>query len=97
MSNQVMASQVGQPATPRSVDLDATEQTIRQVSGSDLTEAKEAIVEGLLQLAIQRCTGEGEEGEFVFGGSAFEAEFDNVPLVIFVFASGKIDDVLIDN
>jgi hypothetical protein len=34
---------------------------------TDLTEAKEAVVEGLVQLAIQRCTGEGAEGEFVFG------------------------------
>ena len=36
-------------------------------SGTDLTEAKEAVVEGILQLAIERCTGEGKAGEFVFG------------------------------
>jgi hypothetical protein len=35
-----------------------------------LTEAKQAVVEALLQLAIQRCTGEGEEGEFVSACSA---------------------------
>jgi hypothetical protein len=56
-----------QARPPRSVDLDATERAMRGASGTDLTEAKEAVVEGLLQLAIQRCTGEGGDGEFVFG------------------------------
>lgn len=56
-----------QAPAPRSVNLDATERAMRGASGTDLTEAKEAVVEGLVQLAIQRCTGEGAEGEFVFG------------------------------
>jgi hypothetical protein len=56
-----------QARPPRSVDLDATERAMRGASGTDLTEAQEAVVEGLLQLAIQRCTGEGADGEFVFG------------------------------
>jgi len=32
-----------------------------------LTEAKEAVVEALLQLAVQKCTGEGTTGDFIFG------------------------------
>ena len=40
---------------------------MRNVSGTDLTEAKEAVVEALLQLAVQKCTGEGPAGEFIFG------------------------------
>jgi hypothetical protein len=59
---------LAQPAgTPRSVDLDAVEREMRNVSGTDLTEAKEAVVEVLLQLAVQKCTGEGPAGEFIFG------------------------------
>ena len=55
------------PDTPRGVDLDAVERGMRNVSGTDLTEAKEAVVEALLQLAVQKCTGEGPAGEFIFG------------------------------
>ena len=52
---------------PRGVNLDDVERGMRDASGIDLTEAKEAIVEALLQLAVQRCTGEGSTGEFIFG------------------------------
>ncbi len=55
------------PDTPRGVDLDVVERGMRNVSGTDLTEAKEAVVEALLQLAVQKCTGEGPTGEFIFG------------------------------
>ena len=53
--------------TPRGVDLDAVEREMRNASGVDLTEAKEAVVEALLQLAVQKCTGEGNAGDFIFG------------------------------
>jgi Lhr-like helicase len=53
------------PPTTSNVDLDAVERDMRR-TGTDLTEAKEALVEGLVQLAVQRCTGEGDIGEFVF-------------------------------
>ena len=53
--------------TPRGVNLDDVERGMRSASGTDLTEAKEAVVEALLQLAVQRCTGEGSAGEFIFG------------------------------
>ena len=55
------------PPTPRGVNLDAVERGMRTASGTDLTEAKEAVVEALLQLAVQKCTGEGSAGEFIFG------------------------------
>src|SRR4029077_17230164 len=57
-----------QPSTaPRGVDLDAVERAMRAATGSNLTEAKEAVVEALLGLAVQKCTGEGSAGEFIFG------------------------------
>jgi hypothetical protein len=52
--------------TPSGVNLDDVERGMRNASGTDLTEAKEAVVEALLQLAVQRCTGEGSAGEFIF-------------------------------
>src|SRR5258705_3749499 len=55
------------PITPRGVNLDAVERGMRAATGTDLTEAKEAIVEALLGLAVQKCTGEGSAGEFIFG------------------------------
>jgi hypothetical protein len=54
------------PRPPLTVDLDAVERTMSAASGSDLTEAKEAIVEALVQLGVRRCTGEGRDGEFIF-------------------------------
>lgn len=54
------------PTPPRGVNLDAVERRMRAETGSDLTEAKEATVEALLQLAVQKCTGEGSSGEFIF-------------------------------
>src|SRR5947207_14434821 len=57
-----------QPSTtPRGVNLDAVERGMRNATGTDLTEAKEAVVEALLQLAVQKCTGEGSAGDFIFG------------------------------
>ena len=52
---------------PRSVNLDAVEREMLKASGTDLTEAKEAVVEAILQLAVQRCTGDGSAGEVIFG------------------------------
>src|ERR1700674_2816432 len=49
------------------VNLDDVERGMRNASGTDLTEAKEAVVEALLRLAVQKCTGEGSAGEFIFG------------------------------
>ncbi len=50
-----------------SVDLDAVERAMRARDGTDLTEAKEAIVDGLLGLALDKCTGAGREGALVYG------------------------------
>src|SRR5947207_3443317 len=55
------------PTTPCGVNLDAVERGMRAATSADLTEAKEAIVEALLRLAVQKCTGEGNTGEFIFG------------------------------
>lgn len=54
-------------ARPTGIDLDAAERSMRNGRGVDLTEAKEAVVEGLLQLTVQRCTGEGPTGDYIFG------------------------------
>jgi len=62
MTDTTTPSDRAQPAGPSGINLDAVER-----SGTDLTEAKEAVVEGVLQLAIERCTGEGAAGEFVYG------------------------------
>ena len=67
MTDAATSSPAQPPDTPRGVDLDAVEREMRNVSGTDLTEAKEAVVEALLQLAVQKCTGEGAAGEFIFG------------------------------
>jgi len=50
-----------------SVDLDAVERAMRARDGADLTEAKEAIVDALLGLALEKCTGAGQEGALVYG------------------------------
>jgi len=55
------------PRPPLGINLEASERVMPQSSGLDLTEAKEAVVEGLVQLAVQRCSGEGANGAFVFG------------------------------
>jgi Helicase conserved C-terminal domain len=55
------------PVVPRGVDLDAVERRMRTTAGGDLTEAKEGVVEALLRLAVQKCTGEGSAGDFIFG------------------------------
>jgi hypothetical protein len=55
------------PTAPRGVNLDAVERGMRTATGTDFTEAKEAVVETLLRLAVQRCTGEGSAGDFIFG------------------------------
>ena len=39
-----------------------------QVEG-DLTEAKEAIVDGLLGLTVEHCTGTGDSGALLFGAA----------------------------
>src|SRR6266566_7312116 len=67
MTDAAIPSPAQPPDTPRGVDLDAVERSMRNASGTDLTEAKEAVVEALLQLAVQKCTGEGPAGEFIFG------------------------------
>ena len=67
MTDAANLSPVRPPSTVCSVDLDAVERGMRQASGTDLTEAKEAVVEALLRLAVQKCTGEGAAGEFIFG------------------------------
>lgn len=49
------------------VDLDGIQRTGIDNAGLDLTEAKEALVEGLVELAIERCTGSGPDGDFIYG------------------------------
>jgi hypothetical protein len=67
MTNVAPPSLSQPPTAPRGVNLDAVERGMRTATGTDLTEAKEAVVEALLRLAAQRCTGEGSAGDFIFG------------------------------
>jgi hypothetical protein len=73
-------------ALPGSINLDAVER-----SGADLTEIKEAVVEGVLQLAIERCNGESEAGEFVYGVKP-SAKFVSGFLLPRFDASGQEDE-----
>ncbi|MEG3088539.1 DEAD/DEAH box helicase [Sphingomonas sp. PB4P5] len=50
------------------MDLAAADRAIRQSAGTDLTEAKEAIVDGLIGLTLAHCTGAGEAGARLYGG-----------------------------
>ena len=52
---------------PTGVNLDEFERAARNAGDRDLTEAKEAVVEALLQLTVQRCTGDGPAGDFIYG------------------------------
>ena len=62
-----LSNAVTPPSSLRSVNLDAEERKLRAASGVDLTEAKEAVVDAILALTIQKCTGAGPSGEYVFG------------------------------
>lgn len=60
------------PTTPSAaraaaVDLDAVERAQRQRDGTDLTEAKEAVVDALLAMTVSRCTGEDADGGIIYG------------------------------
>ena len=54
-------------AEPTAVDLAAVEDRYRARHGVDFTEVKEAIVDGLLRRTEQHCTGEGSDGEIIYG------------------------------
>jgi hypothetical protein len=54
-------------STLRAVDPRLAEARFIEASGADFTEAKEAIVDALLRLTERRCTGEGSEGEVIYG------------------------------
>jgi len=66
-STSPAAAAAPQPSTASAVDLDAVECRMREQDGVDLTEAKEAIVDGLLGLTVARCTGDNEEGDVIYG------------------------------
>ena len=55
------------PTKPCGVNLDVVERGMRAATDADLTEAKEGVVEALLRLAEEKCTGEGSRGEYIFG------------------------------
>lgn len=55
------------PAPLVVADLPRADRTMISAEGTDLTEAKEAIVDGLLALTFGSCSGEGPEGRNVFG------------------------------
>ena len=54
--------------SPTAVNLTAKWRTgIAPGHGVDFTEVKEAMVDGLLRLTEQHCTGEGSDGEIIYG------------------------------
>lgn len=54
-------------SAPRAVDLDEAGRAFTTAEQMDLTEVKEGLVDGLLGLTIRRCTGDGPEGQEIFG------------------------------
>ena len=52
---------------PNAIDLTASEDRFRESTGADFAEAKEAMVDALLRLTEQHCTGEGSDGEIIYG------------------------------
>lgn len=54
-------------SAPTAVDLNSAEQGYRGAHGIDFTEVKEAMVDALLRLTEQHCTGEGPDGEVIYG------------------------------
>ena len=60
-------SQRDTASAPVAVDLAAAEAAIVDRQGNDLTEAKEAIVEGLIGLTLEHVTGGGSQGERLYG------------------------------
>jgi hypothetical protein len=51
----------------RAVDLDGHERGMCAHLDGDLTEAKEALVDALVNLTVRRCTGDGPEGAVIYG------------------------------
>jgi len=49
------------------VDIGNIERQLIKEVGHDLTEAKEAFVDGLVALTVERCTGDGPDGQFIYG------------------------------
>lgn len=47
-------------------DLQAAERTLGSTPNGGLTEAKEAVIDGLLALTVQHCTGDGPTGAVIF-------------------------------
>ncbi|MGE0044895.1 MAG: hypothetical protein AB7T08_03965, partial [Hyphomonadaceae bacterium] len=54
-------------AAPRAVNPGAVEDAYRSAQGLDFTEAKEAMVDALLRLTEQHCSGEGPGGAVIYG------------------------------
>ncbi|PCI28261.1 hypothetical protein COB52_03940 [Candidatus Kaiserbacteria bacterium] len=63
--NHSSSSSASRPSN--AIDLTAGEERFRENTGADFAEAKEAMVDALLRLTEQRCTGEGPDGEIIFG------------------------------
>ena len=65
--SEAIASTTQTAGPAAAVDLDAVERAQRQRDGTDLTEAKEAVVDALLAMTISRCTGEDRDGDIIYG------------------------------
>lgn len=67
MNNEDSTARLQTSAEPTAVDLTAVEDRYRDEQGVDYTEVKEAMVDALLRLTEQHCTGEGSHGEIIYG------------------------------
>src|SRR5262245_46344850 len=66
MSGHARQPQQAQPEAVRAVDSRPAEARLRETTGADFTEAKEAIVDALLRLTANRCAGEDEDGRIIY-------------------------------
>jgi len=51
---------------PHAVDLRSSENSFKSATGGDFTEVKEAMVDAMLCMTEQHCTGEGRNGEVIY-------------------------------
>ena len=67
MSDDANAATPQAHAEPLAVDIRLAEEQYRARHGVDLTEVKEAMVDALLRLTEQHCSGSGNDGAVIYG------------------------------
>jgi hypothetical protein len=67
MSNENDAGMSPPTSALWAADITTAERSYRTAHGTDFTEIKEAMVDALLRLTEQHCTGEGPDGAIIYG------------------------------